>query len=235
MFIGHYGVSFAAKPAHKPVPLWLLFIAVQFLDVVWSVLVMLGIEKLRITPGITAANDLDLYYMPFTHGLLGALALSALLGGISALFFARQRARVFLVIGFAVLSHWLLDLIVHIPDLPLWGDSFKVGFGLWNFVWLSLPLELVTLWAGALLYARAVPAATRLGAAAFWGFVSLLTAVELFSAAGGGAPAAPLDEAHTALLMYLVLAGLAAAVDGLRGRRPAGKPLDLRAGEALSR
>src|SRR5258706_14514485 len=83
MFIGHYGVAFAAKPVRKPVPLWLLFLAVQWLDVIWSVLVMLGIEKLRIVKGFTEANAMDLYYMPYTHGLLGAVALSVMLGGIA--------------------------------------------------------------------------------------------------------------------------------------------------------
>ena len=78
MFVGHYSVSFAAKTAEKRIPLWLLFIAVQFIDVLWSIFVLLGIEKVRIVPGITASNALDLYYMPYTHSLLGVLFWSAL-------------------------------------------------------------------------------------------------------------------------------------------------------------
>jgi len=85
MFVGHYGVSFALKPKAPRVPLWVWFIAVQWLDVVWSVLVLLGIERLRIVPSFTQANALDLYYMPYTHGLAGALALSLLLGAVVAL------------------------------------------------------------------------------------------------------------------------------------------------------
>src|SRR6266436_484221 len=73
MFVGHYGVSFAAKKAEPGVPLWVLFIAVQLLDVLWAPFVLLGIEKVRIVPGITASNPLDLYYMPYTHSLIGAL------------------------------------------------------------------------------------------------------------------------------------------------------------------
>ena len=73
MFTGHYSVSFAGRAAEKRIPLWLLFIAVQFIDVLWSIFVLLGIEKVRIVPGITASNALDLYYMPYTHSLLGAL------------------------------------------------------------------------------------------------------------------------------------------------------------------
>ena len=82
MFVGHYGVSFAAKRVAPTIPLWALFIAVQLLDVIWAPLVLAGIEKVRIVPGITASNPLDLYYMPYTHSLVGALgwSLSAFIG-----------------------------------------------------------------------------------------------------------------------------------------------------------
>ncbi|HKR95914.1 MAG TPA: hypothetical protein VJW55_11150, partial [Candidatus Angelobacter sp.] len=73
MFIGHYSASFAGRAAEKRLPLWLLFIAVQFIDVLWAIFVLLGVEKVRIVPGFTASNALDLYYMPYTHSLLGAL------------------------------------------------------------------------------------------------------------------------------------------------------------------
>ena len=86
MFVGHYGVAFAAKPVGKHVPLWVWFIAVQWLDVIWSILVLMGIEKLRIVPGFTEANALDLYYMPYTHSLPGSIVLSLIFGGIVAVF-----------------------------------------------------------------------------------------------------------------------------------------------------
>src|SRR5438132_13663513 len=73
MFVGHYGVSFAAKRGDGTIPLWVLFVAVQLLDVSWSLFVFFGIEKVRIVPGITASNPLDLYYMPYTHSLVAAL------------------------------------------------------------------------------------------------------------------------------------------------------------------
>lgn len=73
MFIGHYGAGLAVKAADRSIPLWLLFLAVQLVDVAWAVLVILGIEKVRIVPGITATNPLDLYYMPYTHSLVAAL------------------------------------------------------------------------------------------------------------------------------------------------------------------
>src|SRR3989449_5176204 len=73
MFVGHYGVSLAAKRGDRSIPLWVLFLAVQLLDVFWSLFVLIGIEKVRIVPGITASNPLDLYYMPYTHSLVAAL------------------------------------------------------------------------------------------------------------------------------------------------------------------
>jgi hypothetical protein len=84
MFVGHYGVSYAAKAQMPRVPLWVWFIAVQWLDVVWSLLVILDVEKMRIVPGYTEANAYDLYYMPYTHSLPGAIVLSLVLGGIVA-------------------------------------------------------------------------------------------------------------------------------------------------------
>ena len=78
MFTGHYSFSFAGKSAERRIPLWLLFLAVQWIDVMWSIFVLLGIEKVRIVPGITASNALDLYYMPYTHSLAGVLCWSAL-------------------------------------------------------------------------------------------------------------------------------------------------------------
>jgi hypothetical protein len=76
MFVGHYGVSFAAQRMNRHVPLWVLFIAVQLLDVLWAPFILVGLEKVRIVPGITASNPLDLYYMPYTHSLTAAVVWS---------------------------------------------------------------------------------------------------------------------------------------------------------------
>src|SRR5450631_947376 len=149
MFVGHYGVSFAAKPVGNRVPLWVWFIAAQWLDVIWSVLVLMGIEKVRIVPGFTQANPLDLYYMPFTHGLPGSIVLSLVFGGIVVLFTAANRGATFLLVTAVSFSHWLLDLVVHTPDLPLYDNAAKVGFGSWRQVALSFPLELIVLGLGA--------------------------------------------------------------------------------------
>src|SRR5215472_13489296 len=215
MFIGHYGVALAAKPVQKQIPLWLLFIAVQWLDVVWSVLVMLGIERLRIVKGFTEANSMDLYYMPYTHGLIGALVLSAVLGGLTIMFLRDRRVAVFSIVAGAVFSHWLLDLVVHVEDLPLIGDTMRVGFGLWRHVWLSLPLELATLMLGVVIYARAMPSNTRTGVWAYWIFVGLMVLAQLYGQFGPD-PTSPVAEAQTALAAYVALAASAGIVDRLR-------------------
>ena len=216
MFIGHYGVSFAAKAADRRLPLWLLFVAVQWLDVAWSGLVMLHVEKLRIVPGFTEASPLDLYYMPYTHGLIGALALSSAFGAVVALFRRDRRATATAVVAGAVFSHWLLDLVVHVPDLPIVGDTMKVGFGLWRHVWISLPLELAILVAGAALYARTVPSRTRSGDRWLWVYVAVLAVVQGIGTFGIQ-PASGLAEAQLALTFYVLLALLAGLVDWARG------------------
>ena len=105
MFVGHYGVSFPAKMFEPSIPLWVLFLAVQFLDVLWAPFILLGIEKVRIVPGFTASNPLDLYYMPYTHSLPAALFWSCA-AGVVYHFVARPSARrTSFVIGLAVFSH----------------------------------------------------------------------------------------------------------------------------------
>lgn len=210
MFIGHYGPAFAAKSALPKIPLWVLFTAVQFMDVVWSLLVLAGVEKLRIEPGYTEASPLVLYYMPYTHGLAGSLALSALFGGVVAFFFREKRGLVFLICAGAVFSHWILDLLVHKPDLWIY-DDVKVGLGLWRWVWLSLPLELIFLWAGAWLYAQFVPA-RRGGDVWLWIFTAAMTAAQIYGDFGPDA-ASPRGEAEMALFAYALLALLAGLVD----------------------
>ncbi len=223
MFIGHYGAALAAKAPEKRLPLWLLFLAVQWLDVMWSGLVMLNVEKLHVVPGFTQGSALDLYYMPYTHSVLGALAISAAFGAVAALFVRERRAALFAVAAGAVFSHWLLDLVVHVQDLPLWGDGFKVGFGLWRNLWISFPLEIATLVAGAIVYARAVPSRNPNGDRWLWAFVAAMTAMQAFGSFGP-APESGLAEAHTALGFYLALAALAGLVDWARARAPRTRP-----------
>jgi hypothetical protein len=212
MFIGHYGVSFAARRMRVRLPLWVWFIAVQWLDIVWSVLVLLGIEKLRIVPGFTEANALDLYFMPYTHGLPGSIVLSLVLGALVALTTPGNRLATVLIVAAASFSHWVLDLLVHIPDLPLYDDSAKVGFALWRHVFVSLPLELLVLALGAWLYARATTFANARGRHIFLSFVIVLGVFQVY-ANFGPPPSTPEAMALSALGSYLLIACVAAWVE----------------------
>src|SRR3954470_6883378 len=130
MFIGHYGVSFAVKRAVPRTSLGTLFMAVQLLDVLFALFVFAGVEKLRIVPGFTEYNAYDLYYMPYSHSLVGAVGWSVV-GGLLAAALAGKRTGMWIAV--AVFSHFLLDLPMHTPDMPILGnDSLKIGLGLWR-------------------------------------------------------------------------------------------------------
>src|SRR3989475_9702809 len=214
MFVGHYGVSFAAKKADPSIPLWLLFIAVQLLDVLWAPFVLLGIEKVRIVPGITASNPLDLYYMPYTHSLVGAIGWSVV--GFLTYRFAVRAAptRAAAIVGVAVFSHWVLDLLVHRPDLPLYDNSAKVGLGLWNFPAVALGLEAVLLFGGMWLYVR--PGTARRTAMLVFGLIMLGIQAYVFF---GPPPVSDKAAAATALVSYAVFAAVIRAL-GRRAARP---------------
>lgn len=207
MFVGHYGVSFAIKGANKSASLPLLFVAVQLVDVLWAIFVMCGIEKVRIVPGITATNPLDLYYMPYTHSVVGALGWSAV-AFIGYKLARPNTGHIALLLGVAVFSHWLLDLIVHRPDLPLFDDTLKMGFGVWNYPILAFALETGILFAGVMIYLRSsksVSVAGKYGVIAFAMVLLALQAVVFF----GAPPTSPMAAALTALLSYVVLAAIA--------------------------
>jgi len=153
MFVGHYSVAFAVKSEQNKIPLWVLFVAVQLLDFIWAPFVLLGVEKMRIAPGITAANPLDLYYMPYTHSLIGALVWSVLAFLVYKVT-SRTKVAAALIVALAVFSHWILDLIVHRPDLAIYDDTLKVGFGLWNYRGLEFGLEVAILVAGIIIYLK---------------------------------------------------------------------------------
>ncbi len=140
MFIGHWAPALAAAAASTRAPkLGTLFIAAQLVDWAFFGLLLVGAEHMRFSPGISAMNPMDLYHMPFTHSLLGATGFAAV---FAALVWLASKDRVAaLIAGAVVLSHWLLDLLVHVPDLTLAGSPPKLGFGLWNYPAIEMPLE----------------------------------------------------------------------------------------------
>jgi membrane-bound metal-dependent hydrolase YbcI (DUF457 family) len=208
MFVGHYGPSFAIKSLRPAIPLWLLFIAVQLVDVVWAVLVLLGVEKVRIVPGITASNPLDLYYMPYTHSLVAAIFWSVAVAFVFWLVPRVTTRSAAVWIGVAVLSHWILDFIVHRPDLPLYDDTLKIGLGLWNYPVVALSLEAALLFGGMILYLRVTTPVNAIGRVGPPVFGVLMLAIQSYIFFGP-APVSPAAAAITALVSYVVFAVVA--------------------------
>jgi hypothetical protein len=208
MFVGHYGVAFAVKTERDKIPLWVLFAAVQLLDFLWAPFVLLGIEKVRFVPGITPTNALDLYYMPYTHSLIGALFWSAVAFAIYKIGWCNIASNsAALLVGFAVFSHWLLDLIVHRPDLAIYDDTLKVGFGLWNYRGIEFVLEIGILLFGAALYLRRNSAiARKIGVIIF---VVALVLIQTSNTFVRRPPSSDRAFAITALVFYTVFAAIA--------------------------
>jgi hypothetical protein len=176
MFLGHYAVALAAKKAAPRTSLGTLFAAAQFVDLLWPLLVLLGIEHVRIEPGNTAVTPLDFVDYPISHSLAGALLWAAL--GAGAYFAVRRQARGAVVVGLCVLSHWILDFISHRPDLPLWfTGTTKVGAGLWNSVPATMVVEGGLFVAGTALYLGATRANDTIGKVALWALLGVLAAI----------------------------------------------------------
>lgn len=193
MFIGHWAPAIMVA-AKRPAPsLGVLFIAAQLIDWAFFGFLLLGIEHMRVTPGISAMNPMDLYHMPYTHSLLGALAFG---GGITVVIWALTRDMSAAVLtGLVALSHWFLDLLVHVPDLTLTGQLPKYGLGLWDHPAIEMPLELGITFGALWLYARArKPAPLRLAVLA--GVLLLLQAINWFG------PVEPEVTAGTSLLAF---------------------------------
>ncbi|MEE2690975.1 MAG: hypothetical protein VX640_05460 [Pseudomonadota bacterium] len=208
MFIGHYGPALAGKSAAKAVPLWALFVAVQFLDYLWGLFIVLGVERMRIEPGFTTMSPLDLYDMPWTHSLLMAGVWSLILGAGWAAMTKSQKALGGLVMGLAVLSHWFLDLLMHVPDLPLWPDGPKVGFGAWRNEWLTLVLEFGVLALGCAFYLGATKPKGAMGRVGPVLLALIMLGVYWFSLTGP-LPSRPNEAGLMAIFAYTLMALLA--------------------------
>jgi membrane-bound metal-dependent hydrolase YbcI (DUF457 family) len=186
MFIGHFAVGFAGKRFAPKASLGTLFLAAQFLDLLWPSFVLLGLETVRITPGITAVTPLDFVSYPYSHSLVAGVIWSMLFACTYWLF--RRDGRAGLVLGLAVLSHWVLDVATHRPDLPLGIRSEgRVGLGLWSSRPATLAVELALFLGGLVLYGRSTVARDRVGRYGYWGLVVCLL-VAYFAAVFGPPP-----------------------------------------------
>jgi hypothetical protein len=171
MFIGHFAVGYAAKRWAPSLSLAVLFAAAIFADLLWPVLVALGIEHVRIAPGITASTPLEFISYPYSHSLLTLALFGALLGWIVA---ALARRPLVVIVLALVVSHWVLDAVTHIPDMPLYPGGPKFGLGLWNSVPGTLVVETVMFGLGVWIYAVATSPRDAIGTWAFAGLTAFL-------------------------------------------------------------
>ncbi len=173
MFIGHFAVAFGAKKAAPRASLGTLILASQFLDFLWPILVLLGVEHATIEPGNTVVTPLNFTDYPVSHSLLMALIWSAVVGG--AYWIVKRSVNIALILAGCVTSHWVLDALTHRPDLPIApGVPAMVGLGLWNSFAGTVVVEFALFVAGIWLYVRTTAARDRIGSIAFWAFAAFL-------------------------------------------------------------
>jgi membrane-bound metal-dependent hydrolase YbcI (DUF457 family) len=175
VFIGHFAVGFASKRAAPRASLGVLMAAPLFLDLLWPIFLIGGIESVRIEPNPNRFLILDLHDFPWSHSLVTSLAWSAVFA--TAFWAATRYGRGAMVLAFAVFSHWLLDFVTHRPDLPLYPGSGKsVGLGLWNDPTATMAIEAAMFVLGVAVYARTTRATNWRGHLALWSLVLLLAA-----------------------------------------------------------
>ena len=186
MFIGHYGVGLAAKKPAKSVSLGTLFLSAQWLDLLWPVLIVFNIEQVEINPHPINITPLDFVYYPFSHSLLFVLIWSTLFGGIYFIF--KKNLRNALIVGLLVLSHWMLDLFVHVPDLPILPAGPYIGLGLWKYPAIETIIEIGIFITGAVIYAKCTSPKDKIGVYGFWSLIALLTLIHLANIFGPPPP-----------------------------------------------
>ena len=161
MFIGHFAVGYAAKRAAPRLSLALLFAAAQLPDLLWPVLVALGVERVRIDPGNTVVTPLDFISYPWSHSLLALIVWGAIFGVLARALSHDRRA--FFVVAALVVSHWVLDFLTHRPDMPLYPGGPKEGLGLWNSTWGTVLVEVSMYLVGLWIYLQATRARDATG------------------------------------------------------------------------
>lgn len=187
MFLGHFGVGFGAKAVAPKTSLGSLFLASQFIDLLWPTLLLLGLEQVRIVPQVTQGPPLEFVSYPISHSLLTVVGWGALVALLYQLI--RRYPRGAIVLGLAVVSHYLLDFLVHFPDLPLYpGGSQRLGLGLWSSLWGSLALELSIFGIGVAIYLRSTKAVDKTGTLALWGLIFFLVLIHLGNIFGSAPP-----------------------------------------------
>ncbi len=205
MFLGHYGVGFGSKKIGNRASLGTYFMASVFLDLLWPIFLLIGIEHVKIEPGNTVVTPLNFYDYPYSHSLLMSIVWSLLFAGIY--YFIKKDKKISIVLGLCVFSHWILDLIVHRPDLPLApGVETFFGLGLWNSLPATLIAELFMFLGGLFLYLKTTKAIDKIGKYSLSGFVLLLLIVYGMNLFSGALPPNVNALAYSALGQWLFVA-----------------------------
>jgi hypothetical protein len=219
MFIGHFGVGLALKRADKALPLGLLFIAAQVSDLIFGVTLLAGVEKINMIAGNNPLTSVKYIFFPYSHSLVATL----LLAGLVAVVFliapfksSLPRSKTALVMATAVLLHFVLDAIVHDPEIDLLGNGvYKIGLGLWNYPIASYIVEALLLIAGLWIYLRAIKSITfsgKYGLPILTVILFILNAVNAFGLY-------PTDTENFAITMLAVYLGTIIAAFWLDRRR----------------
>ena len=205
MFIGHFGVALAAKKVAPRTSLGTLVMAAQFVDLLWPLFLLLGVERVIIAPGTTAVTPLDFISYPLSHSLVADFGWACLFAGIYKM--VKRDSRGAICLWFVLMSHWVLDALSHQPDLPLYpGSSTYVGLGLWNSRAETILVEGAIFALGAIVYAIATHPRDRIGSYGFRSFIGLLFLFYFLNIFG---PPPPSEKAiaYAALGMWLFVVG----------------------------
>jgi len=203
MGIGHLAASFALRPRFPRVPLYVLLVAGVLVDLFWGVAIVAGVEHAHVDPASPSSVPLVLDSAPFTHSLLACVGWGALAAAAWGL--ARRDRAGALVLGALVVSHWLLDWVSHVPEMPVLPSGPFVGLGLWRSRWGSLVVEVAMLWIGLALYVRATSARDRIGTFGILVIALVLTAMGFATFLGPPPPSVtPLAVGNIALALLLL-------------------------------
>jgi hypothetical protein len=220
MFVGHYAAAFALKGKEKSASLGMLFIATQFVDILFFPLTLLGVERIKLVENFTAVNNFDLEFMPFTHSLLGSLFWAMMFYFLFRNVIAIDKPNnknIALVMALGVFSHWFADLIAHTPDLPIINGEPKFGFGLWRNKLLTFLTEATLLMVSLYYYLKNTKALLPIGKYAAAGFTGLLIFASFMNFYVLPQETNLVKLALSALFAYFTFAGLAFWVDKKRG------------------
>ena len=184
MFIGHFGVGLAAKKVATKTSLGTLFLSSQFIDLLWPLFLIFGIEQVKIDPGNTAFTPFDFVLYPYSHSLIAVVIWALIFGSIY--FLIKKDLKTSVWLGVLVLSHWILDFITHRPDLPLLigSNSPMVGLGIWNSVIATILIEGGIFILGVYLFIKTTKARNKIGIYSFWSLIIFLILIYVMNLLG---------------------------------------------------